>query len=123
MHDRSQRKSRGYRDGDLLAVSKMCVDSKTANAAWINSGPQVFLTERVIGGQISRNACGTAMLPHAALDQGAPIHLVPATFGHGTVATTSSYLHASPGDSSAGFLAVPIFSLESGRFRLPCIAH
>jgi integrase/recombinase XerD len=36
-----------------------------------------------------------------ALDHGAPIHLVQATLGHSSVATTSGYLHARPGDSSA----------------------
>lgn len=41
-----------------------------------------------------------------ALDHGAPIHLVQATLGHTSVATTSAYLHARPGDSSARFLAV-----------------
>ena len=40
-----------------------------------------------------------------ALDHGAPIHLVQATLGHSSVATTSRYLHARPGDSSARFLA------------------
>lgn len=40
-----------------------------------------------------------------ALDHGAPIHLVQATLGHRSVATTSAYLHARPGDSSARFLA------------------
>jgi hypothetical protein len=54
-----------------------------------------------------------------ALDHGAPIHPVQATLGHSSVASTSSYLHARPGDSSARFLAVERFSLESGRFRLP----
>src|SRR6185295_9023148 len=39
-----------------------------------------------------------------ALDHGAPIHLVQATLGHTSVATTSAYLHARPGDSSARFL-------------------
>lgn len=41
-----------------------------------------------------------------ALDHGAPIHLVQATLGHCSVATTSAYLHARPGDSSAHFLAI-----------------
>jgi integrase/recombinase XerD len=40
-----------------------------------------------------------------ALDHGAPIHLVQATLGHSSVATTSRYLHARPGDSSSRFLA------------------
>jgi site-specific recombinase XerD len=41
-----------------------------------------------------------------ALDRGAPIHLVQATMGHRSVATTSRYLHARPGDSSAGYVAL-----------------
>lgn len=50
----------------------------------------------------------THWLRHAhashALDKGAPIHLVQATLGHRSVATTSRYLHARPGESSAGYL-------------------
>src|SRR5579862_407422 len=57
-----------------------------------------------------------------ALDHGAPIHLVQATLGHSSVATTSAYLHARPGDSSARFLALERFSSESGRFALPLAA-
>ena len=41
-----------------------------------------------------------------ALDHGAPIHLVQATLGHASVATTGRYLHARPTDSSARFLSV-----------------
>jgi integrase/recombinase XerD len=51
----------------------------------------------------------THWLRHAhashALDRGAPIHLVQATLGHRSVATTSRYLHARPGESSAAYLA------------------
>ena len=39
-----------------------------------------------------------------ALDHGAPIHLVQATLGHASVATTGRYLHARPNDSSARYL-------------------
>ena len=56
-----------------------------------------------------------------ALDHGAPIHLVQATLGHSSVATTSSYLHARPGDSSARFLALERFSPESSRIHLPLL--
>ena len=38
-----------------------------------------------------------------ALDRGAPIHLVQATLGHASVATTGRYLHARPTDSSARY--------------------
>jgi integrase/recombinase XerD len=41
-----------------------------------------------------------------ALERGAPIHLVQATLGHASVATTGRYLHARPTDSSARYLAV-----------------
>jgi hypothetical protein len=54
-----------------------------------------------------------------ALDHGAPIHLVQATLGHSSVATTSSYLHARPGDSSARFLALERFSPEPSGIHLP----
>ena len=40
-----------------------------------------------------------------ALDRGAPIHLVQATLGHSSVATTGRYLHARPSESSSRFLA------------------
>ena len=41
-----------------------------------------------------------------ALERGCPIHLVQATLGHASVATTGRYLHARPSDSSARYLAV-----------------
>jgi integrase/recombinase XerD len=52
----------------------------------------------------------THWLRHAhashALDRGAPIHLVQATLGHASVATTSRYLHARPGASSSDYISV-----------------
>jgi site-specific recombinase XerD len=41
-----------------------------------------------------------------SLDRGAPIHLVQATLGHASVATTGRYLHARPTDSSARYLGI-----------------
>jgi len=41
-----------------------------------------------------------------ALDRGAPISLVQATLGHASVATTGTYLHARPGESSSRFLGL-----------------
>jgi len=53
-------------------------------------------------------AVSTHWLRHAhashALDRGAPIHLVQATLGHSSVATTGRYLHARPSDSSSTYL-------------------
>jgi integrase/recombinase XerD len=41
-----------------------------------------------------------------ALDRGAPISLVQATLGHGSVQTTGLYLHARPGESSGRYLGL-----------------
>jgi integrase/recombinase XerD len=41
-----------------------------------------------------------------ALDRGAPVHLVAATLGHASIATTGRYAHARPTDSSSRYLAV-----------------
>jgi site-specific recombinase XerD len=41
-----------------------------------------------------------------ALDRGCPIHLVQATLGHSSVATTGRYLHARPTDSSSNYLPI-----------------
>jgi integrase/recombinase XerD len=39
-----------------------------------------------------------------ALERGAPIHLVQATLGHSSIATTGMYLHAKPKESSGSYL-------------------
>jgi integrase/recombinase XerD len=41
-----------------------------------------------------------------SLNRGAPIHLVQATLGHSSIATTGRYLHARPSDSSANYLPI-----------------
>src|SRR5262245_17598070 len=38
--------------------------------------------------------------------RGAPVHLVAATLGHASIATTGRYAHARPTDSSARYLPV-----------------
>lgn len=43
-----------------------------------------------------------------ALDRGAPIHLVQATLGHSSVATTGRYLHARPTESSSSYLLTDV---------------
>lgn len=58
-----------------------------------------------IEGKVSPHWLRHAHATHA-LDRGAPIHLVQATLGHASVATTGRYLHARPTDSSARYLAV-----------------
>ena len=58
-----------------------------------------------VRGRVSPHWLRHAHASHA-LDRGAPIHLVQATLGHASVATTGRYLHAQPTDSSARYLAV-----------------
>lgn len=58
-----------------------------------------------IAGDVSPHWLRHAHASHA-LDRGAPIHLVQATLGHASVATTGKYLHARPTESSAKYLAL-----------------
>lgn len=50
----------------------------------------------------------THWLRHAhashALDHGAPVHVVQASLGHGSLATTTRYTHVRPGDGSARYI-------------------
>jgi integrase/recombinase XerD len=69
---------------------------------------------RIVRAAARRVGLETAVSPHwlrhahasHALDRGCPIHLVQATLGHASVATTGKYLHARPTDSSSRYLAV-----------------
>jgi integrase/recombinase XerD len=54
---------------------------------------------------VSPHWCRHAHASHS-MDRGAPVHLVAATLGHSSVATTSRYLHARPDQSSSTYLAV-----------------
>ncbi len=58
-----------------------------------------------VEGNVSPHWMRHAHASHA-LDRGAAIHLVQATLGHSSVATTGKYLHARPGESSSKYLAV-----------------
>lgn len=67
---------------------------------------------RIVKKAAKRAGLGDAVSPHwlrhahasHALDRGAPIHLVQSTLGHQSVATTSRYTHARPGESSGRYL-------------------
>jgi integrase/recombinase XerD len=69
---------------------------------------------RIVQAAAARGGLEVPVSPHwlrhahasHALDRGAPIHLVQATLGHASVATTGKYLHARPDDSSARYLGV-----------------
>jgi integrase/recombinase XerD len=70
--------------------------------------------ERIVAKAAVRAGLELAVSPHwlrhshatHALERGAPIHLVAATLGHASVATTGKYLHARPTDSSSKYLAI-----------------
>lgn len=66
---------------------------------------QVAAKRAGIEGRVSPHWLRHSHASHA-LDRGCPIHLVQATLGHASVATTSRYLHARPQDSSARYLAL-----------------
>jgi len=69
---------------------------------------------RVVRAAATRAGIAAKVSPHwlrhshatHALERQAPIHLVAATLGHSSVATTGKYLHARPTDSSARYLVV-----------------
>lgn len=58
-----------------------------------------------IEGNVSPHWFRHAHASHA-LDRGCPIHLVQATLGHASVATTGKYTHARPNESSSKYLAI-----------------
>ncbi len=68
---------------------------------------------RIVRAASHRAGTGKSVSPHwlrhahasHSLDRGAPIHLVQATLGHASVATTGRYLHARPTESSGKYLA------------------
>ena len=70
--------------------------------------------ERVVWKAAARAGLEGKVSPHwlqhshatHALERGAPIHLLQATLGYPSVATTGRYLHARPTDSSAKYLAI-----------------
>ncbi len=69
---------------------------------------------RIVKHAALRAGLGDAVSPHFlrhahashSLDRGAPPHLVQQTLGHASLATTSRYTHARPGESSGRYLAV-----------------
>ena len=90
----------------FVALEKVRLNSSLGNAFSYFALDVSFRSYRPIG-RISEKV-SPHWLRHAhashALERGAPIHLVQATLGHATLATTGRYLHAMPSDSSARYL-------------------
>lgn len=67
---------------------------------------------RIVKAAAKRAGLGDNVSPHwlrhahasHSLDRGAPLHLVQATLGHSSIATTERYLHARPDESSSQYL-------------------
>jgi len=81
---------RSRRGGPLSTVQVFRIVQDAARAAGL-------------AGNVSPHWFRHAHASHA-LDNGAPIHLVQQTLGHASVAVTSRYTHARPGDSSSRYL-------------------
>lgn len=69
---------------------------------------------RVVKREAQKAGIDRAPSPHwlrhahasCALDRGCPLHVLSATLGHSSLATTSRYCHVKPGVSSSGFLGM-----------------
>ncbi len=68
-------------------------------------------------GKVAGYHCAPHLLRHCtashSLDAGCPIHVVKATLGHSSLATTSIYAHAKPEDSAGMYLSVAKSSVRS----------
>lgn len=98
------------RGGDALPLDPVFCSRKKKAGGWLR--PLAVL--RMVRKAAARAGVDVPVSPHwfrhahasHALDRGAPIHLVQATLGHASIATTGRYLHARPKDSSSRFLGL-----------------
>ncbi len=97
------RKSAGNEDPVFASKGGKPLDRGRVRAILRKAAERAGVSDKTPG--ISPHWLRHAHASHA-LDAGAPIHLVQTTLGHRSVATTSAYLHARAGDSSARFLTV-----------------
>ena len=96
---------------DLLALRKGDAEQPIFSS---RAGTRLSVCQvmRIVRSAAARASIKPRVSPHwlrhahasHALDHGAPIHLIQATLGHSSIATTGRYLHAKPSDSSGRFL-------------------
>ncbi len=100
---------------DLLALRRGASDDVPVFRSRKGGGPlDTSQVLRIVRAAATRAGIAAKVSPHwlrhshatHALERQAPIHLVAATLGHSSVATTGKYLHARPSDSSARYLVV-----------------
>jgi site-specific recombinase XerD len=128
---------KGRRERDLLLPADLSerllafIAGKPANAPIFGSSKKGRETERLttrganfLIKRVARKCAVTERvsphwLRHAhashALDRGAALHEVQATLGHANVSTTSGYLHARPGRSTADNLDASLWRPRQGR--------
>jgi site-specific recombinase XerD len=98
------------RRADMLPDDPVFRSRKKKDGGWLR--PLAVL--RMVRKAARRAGVSLPVSPHwlrhahasHALDRGAPIHLVQATLGHASIATTGRYLHARPKESSSRFLGL-----------------
>ena len=99
-----------HRQTDTVAVAAAKASMSKATGHRIAKDPRLPSMRAAPRGRRRPEDVSAHWLRHAhashSLDRGAPIHLVQATLGHASVATTGRYLHARPTDSSARYLGV-----------------
>jgi integrase/recombinase XerD len=97
----------------LLAIRKGAPSEAAIFRSRKGGGPlDPSQMRRIVYAAAKKAGIGRSVSPHwlrhahasHALDGSAPIHLVQATLGHASVATTSRYLHARPTESSSFYL-------------------
>ena len=88
--------------GFLVPVSRGVMETPRLPTRQLPDGT---IKGRVLRGVGDRTAPPSAHVSRGK-QRGAPIHLVQATLGHSSVATTGRYLHARPNESSSKYLAV-----------------
>lgn len=96
--------------GDVWELLRSYIESKNADArVFPLSTSQIW---RIVKRAALRAGIEENVSPHwfrhahgsHAIDHGAPLHLVQATLGHVSIATTGRYLHARPHESSGEYL-------------------
>ena len=113
---------KGGKTRHILITPELWVDLQSLRGTRENDEP-VFATKsgrhfalsnavRIVKAAAVRAGLSEKVSPHwlrhahasHSLDRGAPLHLVQATLGHASLATTERYLHARPNDSSSRYL-------------------
>lgn len=100
------------------AAQSLCINEQNLDSPVLRSrrGGHLHRSQvvRIVRNAATRAGIEKAVSPHwlrhahasHALDRGAGIHLVQATLGHSSVATTGRYLHARPSESSSQYLSI-----------------